>query len=213
MRCSNNVIQNVSFQMKNIEIQFNNFLVQTQNYGLQNTIYQTQDLGFQMIKVGIQLLNIFVTFSKNMNIFNNMNNLFLERQIQSMINKMQNIKINMKNENEMKMKIPNINNRFESKNPMGNIRKGFNRNISFIDNIKYNVAFLEQTGKRTMLVLDKETTIKKMIELYLNKIDKKLEDIKYKKFIYNGNPIDINSEQTIQEFFGSSISPCIYPTF
>jgi hypothetical protein len=64
-----------------------------------------------------------------------------------------------------------------------------------------------------MLVLDKETTIKKMIELYLNKIDKKLEDIKYKKFIYNGNPIDINSEQTIQEFFGSSISPCIYPTF
>ena len=52
-----------------------------------------------------------------------------------------------------------------------------------------------------------------MIELYLDKIDKELEEIKYKKFMYNGNKLIIDSKQSIEELFGPSIAPCIYPTF
>jgi len=55
------------------------------------------------------------------------------------------------------------------------------------------------------IVLDKETTIKEMIELYLNKIDKELDDIKGRTFLYNGQKLDINSKQSIKEFFPQSV--------
>ena len=215
MGCSNNVIQNVCFQMKNIEIQFNNFVMQTQNYGLENTICQIQDLGFQMINIGIQLLDIFTTTSNNINVF------MIKQQIQNMINQMQNIemKININNENEMNnnmmmMQIPNMMNIFESNNSMGDIINRSNENICFEQKKtieKYNATFIQQTGIRINLILDKETTIKEMIELYLNRIGKELTNLKHSLFSYNGNKLDIDSNQSINEIFKDSANPWIYP--
>ena len=214
MGCSNNIIQNVCFQMKNIEIQFNNLLVQTQNYGLQNTICQTQDLGFQMINIGIQLLDIFTTRSNNINTF------MIKQQIQNMISQMQNIemKINIKNKNEinnnmMMMKKPNMMNIFESNNSMGDIINRSNENICFEQKEtieKYNATFIQQTGIRTYLILDKETTIKEMIELYLNRIGKELTNLKNSHFSFNGNKLDIDSNQSINEIFEEISNPLIY---
>jgi len=213
MGCTFDGIQNVSFQMKNIEMQFINFMIQTKNFGLQNTVYQTQELGFQMINIGIQLLNIFTTMSNNINTF------MIKKQIQNMITQIQNIemKINLKNENvmdnNMMMKNPNMVNIFENNNQMGNIIERSDENslgLPYLiphlnqevkETIKYNITFIQQTGKRTVLVLDKEITIKEMIELYLNKIGKKLEDIKDRPFLYNGQRLDIFSKQNIEKFF------------
>ena len=161
MGCSNNVIQNISFQMKNIEIQFNNFLIQTQNFGLQNTICQTQDLGFQMINIGIQLLDIFTSMSNNIDIF------MIKQQISNMITQMQNIdmKISIGNENVMEnsnmmMQIPDMMNEFENNNSMGDIiNSNENINYAYQSPIKYNVTFMQQTGTRTLLILDEEKTI------------------------------------------------------
>ena len=152
---------------------------------------------------------------------NNLNTFMIKQQIKKMLNQVKNIemKINIKNgkvmENKMMIQIPNLMNKFENNNPMGTIKKNFNENISLEDKktIKYNVTFLQETGIKTILVLDKETKIKEMIELYLNKIGMEVEDIKYKKFIYNGANLDMNSKQSIEELFGPSIAPCIYPTF
>ena len=212
MGCSNNIIQNVCFQMKNIEIQFNNLLVQTQNYGLQNTICQTQDLGFQMINIGIQLLDIFTTRSNNINTF------MIKQQIQNMISQMQNIemKINIKNEmnnNMMMRQIPNMMNIFESNNSMGDIINRSNENLCFKQKEtikKYNATFIQQTGIRINLILDKETTIKEMIELYLNRIGKELTNLKNSHFSFNGNKLDIDSNQSINEIFEEISNPLIY---
>lgn len=130
-----------------------------------------------------------------------------------MITQMQNIemKINLKNENVMEnnmmMKDPNMMNIFENNNPMGNIIESSNENLNFEERntIKYNITFIEQAGIKTLLVLDKETTIKEMIELYLNKIDKELDDIKGRTFLYNGQKLDINSKQSIKELFPQSV--------
>ena len=130
-----------------------------------------------------------------------------------MITQMQNIemKINLKNENVMEnnmmMKDPNMMNIFENNNPMGNIIESSNENLNFEERntIKYNITFIEQAGIKTLLVLDKETTIKEMIELYLNKIDKELDDIKGRPFLYNGRKLDINSKQSIKELFPQSV--------
>ena len=130
-----------------------------------------------------------------------------------MITQMQNIemKINLKNENVMEnnmmMEDPNMMNIFESNNPMGNIIESSNENLNFEERntIKYNITFIEQAGIKTLLVLDKETTIKEMIELYLNKIDKELDDIKGRPFLYKGRKLDINSKQSIKELFPQSV--------
>ena len=140
---------------------------------------------------------------------NNINTFMIKKQIQNMITQMQNIemKINTKNENimenNMMMKDPNMMDIFEINNPMGNIIESSNENLNFEEKnaIKYNITFKQQTGIKTLLVLDKETTIKEMIELYLNKIDKELEDIKGKPFLYNGQKLDINSNQSIEKLF------------
>ena len=44
-----------------------------------------------------------------------------------------------------------------------------------------------------------------MIELYLNKIDKELDDIKGRPFLYKGRKLDINSKQSIKELFPQSV--------
>ena len=217
MGCSNNVIQNVSFQMKNIEMQFNNFLMQTQNFGLQNTICQTYDLGFQMINIGIQLLNIFISNS------NNINTTMMKKQVQNMINQMQNIEMKIKigNENVMEnnmmmMQIPNMMNIFENNNSMGDIINRSNENICFTQKNtieKYNVSFIQQTGIKNNLILDKETTIKEMIELYLNRIGKELTYLRNSHFSYNGSKLDINSNKSIKETFNGTFNPWIYPLF
>ena len=215
MGCTFDGIQNVSFQIKNIEMQFNNFMIQTKNLGLQNTVCQTQELGFQMINIGMQLLNIFITMSNNINTF------MIKQQIQNMINQMQNIemKINLKNENVMEnnmiMENPNMMSIYENDNSMGNIIESSNENINFEDNntIKYNISFKQQNGKKTFLVLDKETTIKEMIELYLNKIDINFEDIKDRAFLYNGTRIETNSNQNIGKLFEQNVIPWIFSPF
>ena len=215
MGCTFDGIQNVSFQIKNIEMQFNNFMIQTKNLGLQNTVCQTQELGFQMINIGMQLLNIFITMSNNINTF------MIKQQIQNMINQMQNIemKINLKNENVMEnnmiMENPNMISIYENDNSMGNIIESSNENINFEDNntIKYNISFKQQNGKKTFLVLDKETTIKEMIELYLNKIDMNFEDIKDRAFLYNGTRIETNSNQNIGKLFEQNVIPWIFSPF
>jgi len=215
MGCTFDGIQNVSFQIKNIEMQFNNFMIQTKNLGLQNTVCQTQELGFQMINIGMQLLNIFITMSNNINTF------MIKQQIQNMINQMQNIemKINLKNENVMEnnmiMENPNMMSIYENDNSMGNIIESSNENINFEDNntIKYNISFKQQNGKKTFLVLDKETTIKEMIELYLNKIDMNFEDIKDRAFLYNGTRIETNSNQNIGKLFEQNVIPWIFSPF
>jgi len=215
MGCTFDGIQNVSFQIKNIEMQFNNFMIQTKNLGLQNTVCQTQELGFQMINIGMQLLNIFITMSNNINTF------MIKQKIQNMINQMQNIemKINLKNENVMEnnmiMENPNMMSIYENDNSMGNIIESSNENINFEDNntIKYNISFKQQNGKKTFLVLDKETTIKEMIELYLNKIDMNFEDIKDRAFLYNGTRIETNSNQNIGKLFEQNVIPWIFSPF
>ncbi len=211
MGCSNNAIQNVSFQMRNIEIQFKNFLMQTQNFGLQNTICQTQDLGFQMINIGIQLLDIFTSMSNNMDIS------MINQQLTNMVNQMQNIytKINTENENimensNMTMQIPYMMNSFENENSMGDImNSNENINLGNQNPIKYNVTFMQQTGARTLLIVKEETTIKEMIEIYSDKIEMEFEDIKKRKFMYNGDSLNPDSNQSIKEFFRLNFIPLI----
>ena len=212
MGCSNNIIQNISFQMKNIEIQFNNFLIQTQNFGLQNTICQTQDLGFQMINIGIQLLDFFTSMSNNMDIF------IIKQQISNMINQMQNIdmKISTGNENvmidsNMTMQIPDMMNEFENNNSMGDIiNSNENINLPYQNPIKYNVTFIQQTGTRTLLILDEEKTIKEMVRLYSDKIGIELDDMKERKFMYNGDSLNLDSNQNIKDLFKLNFIPLIH---
>ena len=212
MGCSNNLIQNISFQMKNIEIQFNNFLMQTQNFGLQNTICQTQDLGFQMINIGIQLLDFFTSMSNNMDIF------IIKQQISNMINQMQNIymKISTGNENvmidsNMTMQIPDMMNEFENNNSMGDIiNSNENINYAYHSPIKYNVTFMQQTGTRTLLILDEEKTIKEMVRLYSDKIGIELDDLKGRKFKYNGDSLNLDSNQNIKDLFKLNFIPLIH---
>ena len=212
MGCSNNIIQNISFQMKNIEIQFNNFLIQTQNFGLQNTICQTQDLGFQMINIGIQLLDIFTSMSNNIDIF------MIKQQISNMITQMQNIdmKISIGNENVMEnsnmmMQIPDMMNEFENNNSMGDImNSNENINLQCQNPIKYNVTFLQQTGTRTLLILDEEKTIKEMVRLYSDKIGIELDDMKERKFMYNGDSLNLDSNQNIKDLFKLNFIPLIH---
>ena len=212
MGSSNNVIQNISFQMKNIEIQFNNFLIQTQNFGLQNTICQTQDLGFQMINIGIQLLDIFTSMSNNIDIF------MIKKQISNMITQMQNIdmKISIGNENVMENsnmmnQIPDMMNEFENNNSMGDIiNSNENINLPYQNPIKYNVTFIQQTGTRTLLILDEEKTIKEMVRLYSDKIGIELDDLKGKKFMYNGDSLNLDSNQNIKDLFKLNFIPLIH---
>ena len=212
MGSSNNVIQNISFQMKNIEIQFNNFLIQTQNFGLQNTICQTQDLGFQMINIGIQLLDIFTSMSNNIDIF------MIKKQISNMITQMQNIdmKISIGNENVMEnsnmmMQIPDMMNEFENNNSMGDIiNSNENINLPYQNPIKYNVTFIQQTGTRTLLILDEEKTIKEMVRLYSDKIGIELDDMKERKFMYNGDSLNLDSNQNIKDLFKLNFIPLIH---
>ena len=212
MGCSNNIIQNISFQMKNIEIQFNNFLIQTQNFGLQNTICQTQDLGFQMINIGIQLLDIFTSMSNNIDIF------MIKQQISNMITQMQNIdmKISIGNENVMEnsnmmMQIPDMMNEFENNNSMGDIiNSNENINLPYQNPIKYNVTFIQQTGTRTLLILDEEKTIKEMVRLYSDKIGIELDDLKGRKFMYNGDSLNLDSNQNIKDLFKLNFIPLIH---
>ena len=212
MGCSNNLIQNISFQMKNIEIQFNNFLIQTQNFGLQNTICQTQDLGFQMINIGIQLLDIFTSMSNNIDIF------MIKKQISNMITQMQNIdmKISIGNENVMENsnmmnQIPDMMNEFENNNSMGDIiNSNENINLPYQNPIKYNVTFIQQTGTRTLLILDEEKTIKEMVRLYSDKIGIELDDMKERKFMYNGDSLNLDSNQNIKDLFKLNFIPLIH---
>ena len=212
MGCSNNIIQNISFQMKNIEIQFNNFLIQTQNFGLQNTICQTQDLGFQMINIGIQLLDIFTSMSNNIDIF------MIKQQISNMITQMQNIdmKISIGNENVMEnsnmmMQIPDMMNEFENNNSMGDIiNSNENINLPYQNPIKYNVTFIQQTGTRSLLILDEEKTIKEMVRLFSDKIGIELDDMKGRKFMYNGDSLNLDSNQNIKDLFKLNFVPLIH---
>ena len=52
-----------------------------------------------------------------------------------------------------------------------------------------------------------------MIELYLNRIGKELTNLRNSHFSYNGNKLDINSNQSIKEVFNGSLNAWIYPPF
>jgi hypothetical protein len=165
-----------------------------------------------MINIGIQLLDFFSSMSNNMDIF------IIKQQISNMINQMQNIymKISTGNENvmidsNMTMQIPDMMNEFENNNSMGDIiNSNENINYAYQSPIKYNVTFMQQTGTRTLLILDEEKTIKEMVRLYSDKIGIELDDMKGRKFMYNGDSLNLDSNQNIKDLFKLNFIPLIH---
>ena len=74
---------------------------------------------------------------------------------------------------------------------------------------KYNIKF-HYNGQVSCLVLDKETTVKEMIETYLKKMCKSKDQV---FFLYNANRINIYDNQKIKYFFINNEIPRVEVIF
>ena len=87
-------LMNLKLQLTSIEFQFNSLLTQIQNLGfIPNTNIQINNISFQILYFGIQMLNLGIQTNDNIT----MNNYNSKEQINSIINQLTNISVNIPN--------------------------------------------------------------------------------------------------------------------
>ena len=182
-------LMNMKMQLTNIESQFNYLLTNMQNMGITPDSYNNlNNISFQFINFGIELLNMRI--QKSFNILNNIN---LEKQIDNIINNLNNIKLN--NPINMNQNMDMINFQNLNKNAEMNNNKP-----------KYNVCFTFETGKKTLIYCDMDITLYELIKMLLIKIGRNdLFDNEEKEllFLYNGvkiNNLEYKSKKLIDIF-------------
>ena len=200
----NSQVENIGMQMKQMEVQFENLIFQINNYGINNFGMNIKNIGMQMLNAGAQMVNIGIQLPAN-DILTGSN---LKQQLQEVITNIQNMILQIDNKmqmemmnnmmmNQMQMINMNIGNNIDNKE---SIKK--NKDFSFE---KYNVIFqLELLNIN--LIIDKETTIKEMIEIYLKMVGISKDKL---SFVYNGQGLNIDDNKKVKDFFHNSSNPLI----
>ena len=116
--------------------------------------------------------------------------------------------MNMGNMNNMNMFGNNMNNmNMNNMNMFGNNMNNMNMNtVNNADTTpgKITVIFTTTQGVNTTMVFDYGTTMKKVFELYLKRVDREnlIGNIDNKVyFIFNSNKMDINDNRTVENVF------------
>ena len=187
-------IDNMKLQIENIEIQNNNAM----NPLIMNQIGdQLLNLSIQMLNNGIQYFNNFKYLSMNINqyyekltvISQQINNILAS---QKMMNPMAQLQQQMLQQQIMQQNML-LQQQMMQAQMMEPMPKKLNNKWE-----KFNVLFKDNIGNKTNLVVDADTTIKELIDKYMNKAygyeKKDLE------FIFNANRIDRNSQIKLNEF-------------
>ena len=191
----NSQVENIGMQMKQMEVQFENLIFQINNYGINNFGMHIKNMGMQMLNVGAQMVNIGIQLPAN-DIFTGSN---LKQQLQEVITNIQNMILQIDNKMEMEM----MNNMMMNQMQMINMNIG--NNIDNKESIKknkdfsiekYNVQF--KLHDKINLVIDKETTIKEMIEIYLKRVGISKDKL---FFVYNGERLNIDDNKKVKDFF------------
>ena len=175
-------IDNMKLQIENIEIQNNNAM----NPLMMNQIGdQLLNLSIQMLNNGIQYFNNFKYLSMNINQYIEKLKV-ISQQINNILTSQQMIQQQMMQQQmllQQQMMQPQM---------MEPMQMQLNNNKK-----KFNVLFFEISGRKTILVVDEDITIKELIDKYMNKVygyeNKDLD------FICNGT-INRNSQTKLREF-------------
>ena len=191
--------------MKNIELQFENINFQILNCCNNNLGTQMQNMGIQMINIGIQMIDLGIQVP-NIDIIETN----IKQQIQDVMMKIQNISIKIENKNQMEMMNKMMINQMmmNQMNQIPMFNMGMTNNLNekcLIKNEeklhefeKYNVKFRLPSGVINLLVLDKETKVKDMLEIYLKKFANPKEKL---IFIFNASKIRLDDDTKIKDFF------------
>ena len=174
-------IDNMKLQVENIEMQNNNAM----NPLMMNQIGdQLLNLSIQMLNNGIQYFNNFKYLSMNINQYYEKLTV-ISQQINNILTSQQMMQPNMLLQQQMMQA--------QMMEPM---QIQTNNNIK-----KFNFIFKDTKGRSTTLVVGADTTIKELIDKYMNKAygyeKKDLE------FIFNAYRIDRNSQTKLREYFRS----------
>ena len=149
-------IQNAKFQLNSIQSQFASIEKQIQTLGAFSIGSQINSIALQLLNTGIQMLFIGIQFP-NMNI----NEININEKIE-----------NLKNQLHLfQMRYSNINN---FNNDLNNIPfQAQNMNLSNINETKkMNIFFRSQGGSKRNIICEHGTTIREVLEKYLNSIDR-----------------------------------------
>ena len=185
-------LMNLKMQLANIEAQYNLILTNMQNIGLTPDSYTNlNNVSFQFINFGIQLLNIGIPRSNNI-----LNNINLNQQIDNIIINLNSIKLTnpfSMNQNMNMMNFKNINENAELNN----------------NKPKYNVKFVSDLGKITLIVCDMDITLDELIKMLLIRIGRNeligREQMEF-VFLYNGHKINTMEKKSkkLNEIFFES---------
>ena len=183
-------------QLKNIGLQLQALGTQIQNTGLQlssmNNNYgiQINNMGIEISKFSIQIFNIGMQVS-NVNQNPNYSNEFLMNNM-------------MGNMNMMNFNQPLENIEINNNNLYNNNENNFDNSIIF-------TFEFENNGKRTIININENETVKELLNRYLIKIGKSYGNLDKFTFLYNGITINQNENRTILEYGiknGSRIIVC-----
>ena len=204
----------IGIQLKNIQIQFENINFQILNYGINNIGAQIENMGIQMINIGIQMIDLGIQVPNIDNIETN-----IKQQMQDVMMKIQNISIKIDNKNQMEMMNKMMMNQMmmNQMNQIPMFNMGINNDINekFVKKNeekpyeieKYNIEFRRLSKSSIkLLVLDKDTKIKDMLEIYQEKFSNPKEKL---FFIFNASKIKIDDDRKIKDLFNWGINPVI----
>ena len=172
-------------QLKKIGLQLQALGTQIQNTGLQlsfmNNNYgiQINNMGIEISKFSIQIFNIGMQVS-NVNQNPNYSNEFLMNNM-------------MGNMNMMNFNQPLENIEINNNNLYNNNENNFDDSIIFI-------KFENNFGKKNVININKNATMKELLNRYLIKIGESYGNLDKFTFIYNGKTINQNENRTILEY-------------
>ena len=202
MMMNNNIqmqnLINMKVQLTNLESQYNSLITQAQNIGIiPNINILINNISLQFINFAIQLLNIGLLNNNMMN-----DNYNIKKQIDDVICKLNFISMNINmNQDINMMNIPRINE---------NSIKTNNQEPTY-----YNVTFQHATWNNSLVVCNRNMTVREMIKIYLIKIGK-MEFIDHDEeelsFFYNGRRINNNKKdksKKVYELFGCNYIPVL----
>ena len=176
-----NQLKNYGIQLKNMGMEIQNYGIQMKNNIMQNigNQIQIQNIGNQIQNMGVQISNIAMQiFNMGIqvsNIIMNQNNVNMMNQIDLMNNYM------MNGTNE---EIMNDNNE---------------------KSIVFNAVFKTQFGRKNNITINSNRTVEDLLNLYLNEMGLKLDDIQNQKifFIYNLKKLDLKDKTKLRDIFNN----------
>ena len=174
--------------MKNFGNQFQNLGMKISNNN-QNFRIQMQNIRSQKSKMAMRIFNIGINIS-------NMNKIKQSNEFQNQMLQMQMMNNNMMNNNMM-----NKNNQLIR---MNNNNYNNNEILDESKEIKKAIIFEDTTGRKTLIIISIDKTIKELINLYISKTG---YDINKIQFLYNAETIYPNDKRKIKDsnFINGSI--------